>query len=198
MKSRILIRKLSFLLHILSDTDGGVAASAMHALLDDPDAICLVKECRELEAVYVLKLTDKILCDPHAVSVQGIKKAVLKADKDLLFNLCSVKAPLIAEVVKRGGSWPALWDTVRHLGSRHTSGLQHLSRMIAHHGKGSNPCPRCEGKPSSTNLTEHILSMHNDTINLQPQLTTETLLGQLAERNVLFSYRFRNLFNFIP
>ena len=41
------------------------------------------------------------------------------------------KVPLIAEVCKQGGSWPALWDTVRHLGSRHTVGLQHLSRMQA-------------------------------------------------------------------
>ena len=27
----------------------------------------------------------------------------------------TVKAPLIAELVKRGGSWPALWDAALHL-----------------------------------------------------------------------------------
>ena len=60
MKFRILIRKLTFLLRLLSDDTDGVAVSAMHALLDDPDSICLV---RELKAVYSLKLTDTILGD---------------------------------------------------------------------------------------------------------------------------------------
>ena len=65
------------------------------------------------------------------------------------------KAPLIAEVCKQGGSWPALWDTVRHLGSRHTVGLQHLSRMQAH---GPKPCPLCEEQHSGVTLTDHALS----------------------------------------
>ena len=44
MKSRILIHKLAFLLRLLSDYTDGVAVSAMHALLDDPDSICIVRE----------------------------------------------------------------------------------------------------------------------------------------------------------
>ena len=38
-----------------------------------------------------------------------IKEYVLQADKALLLDLCSVKAPLNVEVTKRDGSWPALW-----------------------------------------------------------------------------------------
>ena len=53
----------------------------MHALLDDPDSICIVRECRELEAVYSLKLTDIILGDAQSVHLQDIKKEVLLADK---------------------------------------------------------------------------------------------------------------------
>ena len=48
VKSRILIRKLGYLLHLLSDGAEGGGASAFHALLDDPDSLCIVKECREL------------------------------------------------------------------------------------------------------------------------------------------------------
>ena len=48
--------KLNFLQRLLSDDAEGVAASALHALMDDPDSICIVRECRELEAAYDLKL----------------------------------------------------------------------------------------------------------------------------------------------
>ena len=82
------------------------------------------------------------------------------------------KAPLIAKVCKQGGSWPALWDTVRHLGSRHTVGLQHLSRMQAHHGRGPKPCPLCEEQLSGVTLTDHVLSSHNQEFQL-PSLTPE-------------------------
>ena len=97
-----------------------IAASAMHALLDDLDSVCIVRECRELEAVYSLKLTDTILRDAHSVLLCDVKKEVLLVGKTMLLDLCTMKAPLIAEVVKLDGSWPALWDTVRHLGSRQT------------------------------------------------------------------------------
>ena len=197
MKSRILIRKLCFLLHLLSGEENGVAVSTMRALLDDPDEVCIVKECRDLEVVYNLRLSYELLSDPHSVHVQDIKKNVLQADKALLLDRCLAKAPLIAEVVKRGGSWPALWDSVRHAGSRHTTGLQHLSRLLAHHGRGSKPCPRCEEKPAGGDLTEHVLTIHKEDINIRPHLTAETLLNHLVERdNILFTYRFRNLFSF--
>ena len=105
------------------------------------------------------------------------------------------KAPLIAEVCKQGGSWPALWDTVRHLGSRHTVGLQHLSRMQAHHGRGPKPCPLCEEQLSGVTLTDHVLSSHNQEFQL-PSLTPESLLTELVDREVTFVYRFRNPFFF--
>ena len=45
---------------------------------------------------------------------------------------------------------------------------------------------------SSDSLADHILTLHEVDINL-PHLTTETLLAHLVERNVLFTYRFRNI-----
>ena len=194
IKSRILIRKLGFLLRLMSSDADGIAASAMHALLDDPDSISIIRECRELETVYGLKYTDTILCGTDSVCLHQIKKEVLLADKTLLLDLCFSKAPLIAKVVRDGGSWPALWDSVRHLGSRHTIGLQNLTRMLAHHGRGSKPCPLCDQLLSGGSLTDHVLTLHKADINL-PHLTTETLLAHLVERNVLFTYRFRNIFN---
>ena len=127
----------------------------------------LVALGRELEAVYSLKLTDTILGDAQSVHLQDIKKEVLLADKTMLLDLCTMKSLLITELEKLGGSWPVLWDTVRHLGSHYTIGLQHLSRMLSQHGRGPKPCPLCDDRPL---LTAHVLTQHKDDINL-PNLT---------------------------
>ena len=194
MKSRILTRKLGFLLHLLSDDTEGVVASTLCALLDNPGSTCIVQECHELESTYGLKCTDTILSDAGSVCLQDIKREVLSADKAFLLNKCTAKSPLIAEIPKQGGSWPALWDTVRHLGSRHTVGLQHISRMLAHHGRGSKPCPLCNDQLSGSSLSDHVIMLHKEKIQL-PHLTPRSLLSQLVDRNVTFVYRFRHLFN---
>ena len=69
-------------------------------------------------------MISSVILDPY-IRLRDIKGAVVQADRELLLDLCTSKTPLIAEVCKQDGSWPALWDTVRHLGSRHTVGLQH-------------------------------------------------------------------------
>ena len=85
---------------LISGNADGVAVSAMLALVDDPDSICIIRECRELEAVNGLKYTDSILFGADSVCLQQ----VLQADKTLLLDLCISRAPLIARVVKDDGS----------------------------------------------------------------------------------------------
>ena len=94
IKSRIPIHKLTFLQRLLSWDTNGTAASTMHALLDDPDSICIVRECHELQAVHSLKLNDTIFCDAHSVHLRDVKEEVLLADKTVLLDLCATKAPL--------------------------------------------------------------------------------------------------------
>ena len=67
---------------------------------------------------------------PH---MQEIKRVVRQTDRATQREKCTERAPLIAEVVCRGGSWMRLWDAALHLGTRHTEGLQALSRMLVHH-----------------------------------------------------------------
>ena len=135
---------------------------------------------------YDLKCTDVIFSGVGSVGRQYFKKEILLADRTLLLDRCSKKSPIIAEVPERGGSWPALWDTVRHLGFCHTVGLQHLSRMLAHHGNGSKPCPLCDEQLSGDSLTSHVFMLHKNEIGL-PHLTLESLLTQLVERDVLLA-----------
>ena len=42
--------------------------------MDDPDSICIVRECRQLEAAYDLKCTDAIFSRDGSVGQQDIKK----------------------------------------------------------------------------------------------------------------------------
>lgn len=42
------------------------------------------------------------------------------------------KVPLIASVVRQGGSLIKLWDTAMHLGTYHTERLKALSSRLAH------------------------------------------------------------------
>ena len=61
--------------------------------------------------------TDAILSGVDDTSMREIKRVVRKADKVRLLLRCSERAPLIAEVVRRGGSWLRL-----HMGRSLTSG----------------------------------------------------------------------------
>ena len=133
--------------------------------------------CQRVPGAMVLAvhMISSVMLDPY-IRLRDIKGAVVQADREASPCLMyTSKAPLIAEVRKQGGSWPALWDTVHHLGSRHTVGLQHLSRMQAHHGRGPKPCPLCEEQLSGVTLTDHVLSSHNQEFQL-PSLTPESLL----------------------
>ena len=47
--SRTVVQKLGFLKRQLDNGAVGVAAVAMRSFLDDPNSLCLVGECRELE-----------------------------------------------------------------------------------------------------------------------------------------------------
>lgn len=72
-------------------------------MLDDP-YVCGVG----MRMGYGTDYTDLILTCVDEVNVHELKKEIQKYDKLQQMERCSVKAPLITEVVKRGGSWPAL------------------------------------------------------------------------------------------
>ena len=70
-----------------------------------------------------------------------MKRKVLRSVKEKSLEKCFEKAPLIVEVVKRGGSWCKLWDAALHLGTCHCKGLQVLTRLLVHHGHGETLSP---------------------------------------------------------
>ena len=103
-------------------------------------------------------------------------------DHDRLLESCAVKAPLIAEVEERVG-WAKLWDVTLDFGVQHTRGLQFLSRMMSHHGRGNRPCPLCDAAPLETLVMEHVLADHCVELGLEPGTDIEQLLSRLVDFN---------------
>ena len=162
IKSILLLRKLTFLRKQLTSdsvSTNRLGVVALKSLSDDMESLCLVKECRELESIFNTDFTTEILIDADSTNLMDIKRTILKIDKAQSLEKCALKAPLIAQVVVAGGSWPKLWDNALHLGSRHLKGLKNLTRIMAHHGQGSKPCPLCD--TSTQPLIDHVLAQHH-------------------------------------
>ena len=195
----LLIRKLCFLKrHLCQDADG-IESLSMRCLMDDPESTCLIRECRSLEGEFGTDYTDRLLGDADEVSMSELKKEIRRCDRERLSGRCAKKAPLLVEVNKSGGHWVALWDAVLHRGQRHTMGLQYLTRILAHHGHGSKPCPLCEDQlHTGQHLVEHILQLHADALRLPPVLTVDSLLTQIADGDVTILYKFWKIFSVYP
>jgi len=105
--------------------------------------------------------------------------------------------PLIAQVVKAGGSWPKWWDRAHHLGTKHLKGLQNLTRLMAHHSQGSKPCPLCDAPTHP--LIEHVLTQHHSDLGLScisdSPLSTDKLLTLLVDCDICFVYKLWTIFN---
>ena len=63
--SRLVLKKLCFLRRQLVEEAVGV--TVMRSMMDDPDSLCLVKECRELEGGFGTHFTDVILVNADVV-----------------------------------------------------------------------------------------------------------------------------------
>ena len=173
----------------------GVGAAAMKSLCDDVESLCLVKECHELESAYGTRFTDDLFTDANCVSQRIIKRNIREMDRHILVQKCSIKSPYIAGVVNGGWSWPKLCESALHLGSRHTSGLHNLSRLMDHHGRGQCPCPLCDLKDPQIPIIEHFLREHNRDIRINFD-STDHLLSLLSGTDVCFVYKFWNLFKY--
>ena len=104
-KSHLLLRKLSFLRRQLvtdSMESRNVGVMALKSLIDDPESLCVVKECRDLEDHFGTKYTIQIVSDADSCSAKEIQKVVCNIDREKSFNRCVEKAPCIAEITSRG------------------------------------------------------------------------------------------------
>ena len=141
-----------------------------------------------------LDFTTKVITDD--CSQREMKSIIQSLDKEVTIEKCTSKAPPIAQVVIKGGSWPRLWDYASHLDSRHLRGLQNLTRLMAHHGRGTKPCPLCDD--STQLLIDHVLACHHNDLGLnsisKTPLSCNELLSHLVDLDIHFVYK---LWNFL-
>ena len=71
-----------------------------------------------------------------------MKEEVRKVDYSCCLVWCHEKASVIVRVEEEVG-WRRLWDELLSFKLHHMVGLQALSRLMNHHGRGSKPCPFC-------------------------------------------------------
>ena len=71
-----------------------------------------------------------------------------------------IRKALIAEVAEKS-RWPRIWVGALEHGGRYTAGLQVLTRLMSHHGRGRRPCPFCEDSDFDVTILEHVLESHN-------------------------------------
>ncbi len=152
--------------------------------------------CRFLEDDVGTAFTEAIL-KGEEVGPRQRREEIRASDKQQLPDKCRKKSLLIAEVVVRVG-WAKLWDACFSLGVEHTTGLQKLSMAMAHHGRGSHPCPICEDSHlEEDSALEHIVRHHGDKLNLLQGCSVGEILGHLQSLNLSFLPvpKFRKLYN---
>ena len=190
VKNRMLARKLRFLQRVLQAEERSASGKVCLALCDDVMSMSVVKECRELEELCGVAVTEKLVNGDIHWSREMIED-FRQLNHSRMLRRCSERAPLIVQVEERVG-WARLWDATLDLGVHHIRGLQALSRLMSHHGRGCWPCPLCAVNPVDGPILEHILSSHKDRLHLN--LDTEQVVEKLADLSLSFLARFKNLF----
>ena len=76
----------------------------------------------------------------NAAAAREMRETIYREDRQMLVDRCWVKAPVIAEVARQVG-WAILWDATLDIRGKAVKGLQMLSRVMSHYGRGSRPCP---------------------------------------------------------
>ena len=111
---------------------------------------------------------------------------VKQADRVSKLEKCRGRAPVIVAVVNKRGSWDRLWDSALHLGTQYTDGPKALSRMLAHHGHGSKPCPLCDKNNLDPNPIGHLLRGHqHGKITTAPGQVSEHLLKKEKKHQIM-------------
>ena len=194
MECRVLERKLSFLQRVMGGKASGLSSLVKESFCDEISSLCLVKECRDLEEAMQTEFTEGIL-KGETVGARQRKKEIQKIDRDRVLARCEEKYPMVAEVANDVG-WAKLWDTCLSLGTATITGLQKLSMAMAHHGRGSHPCPLCDMTDlEADSVLEHITGHHREQLNLEEGCSVGKLMGRLKALNVTFLPKFRKLFN---
>ena len=178
------IRKLKFLHRVLTNEES-ICHSAFSAMVDNVEALSLVRECRELEERYKSNFTSQILnAKEPAVGLEIIRNAqkhINATDQALLLDKVSNYQYLheIAECV----DWKKLWDNTLDHGTSVIKGMKNLVRVITYPDYSQNKCPLCDIPDlGHVTLAEHLTIEHT-----RSDSSWNTLFDSLTTMDTAFS-----------
>ena len=155
--TRVLIRKLSFLSKLLSDTMDTISRRIFTSLaMENVFETSIVQQCKMLEANLNTCILVKCLCDPENAPgiVRSNRKHILRYDFQLLLSSSTDRhgSSAAAAQIANLSSWRRLWDTALDQGVKGTRIMQAILREL---------CSLCEAvvSPSSSCL-EHTCIYH--------------------------------------
>ena len=156
------IRKLKFLHRVMTNEES-ICYRAFSAMVDDVEALSLVRECRELEERYSSNFTTQILeAAEHldgACVLREAEKYIIKKDQALL--LAEVSQYYHLHMISQAIGWRKLWDDALDHGLYVVKGIKNLLRVIAYPDHAAKKCPLCDTKElDSQCLPDHFVTEH--------------------------------------
>ena len=138
---------------------------AFSAMVDDVEALSLVKECRDLEERYGSDFTSQILnATDFTASSYVLKEAedyIVKEDKALQLKKASKFCHLTAIADSVG--WRKLWDLALDHEPSGIQSVKNLVRIISYPNHATNKCPKCEiAELDPLSLPAHIIDEHTN------------------------------------
>ena len=136
---------------------------AFSAMVDDVEALSLVRECRELEERYSSNFTTQILeVAEHldsACVLREAEKYIIKKDQALL--LAEVSQYHHLHMIAQAIGWRELWDDTLDHGLYVIKGIKNLLRVIAYPDHAAKKCPLCDTKEFDPQcLPKHFVTEH--------------------------------------
>ena len=172
MSSRVLICKLNFLRHLLSNSNNGeLISKEIFVSLASVDVygISIIQQCRMLESSLGTSVLTRCLNEPSEVSsiVTENRSNLISRDFQLLIehSLSHKTAKLVAAVAQTT-SWCRIWDIALDRGVKGTRGLQALLRELGRPILNNSVCNLCNESLDQNSLWfEHLCCLHPDIVN---------------------------------
>ena len=161
------IRKLRFLQRVMTNEES-ICHRAFSALVDNAEALSLVRECRELEERYKSNFTSEILSANEPADGLDIIRSALKIinKKDQLLLLQKISKYQFVHKIAECVGWKKLWDHALDHGPSVIKGMKNLVRVITYPDHLPKKCPLCDAavldKPT---LAEHVITNHTKSDN---------------------------------
>ena len=149
ISTRILLRKLTFLSRLLTNSDDTMSSRIFTSLaIVDVYSITIVQQCRLLEAPLGTNIIYKCLENPEnaMITVRSNKKLLLDRDFELLLlsGVSSLSVQPIANIAQKV-SWKKLWDNALDYGYKGTKCVQAILCELCRPTFGDRLCHLCSG-----------------------------------------------------